>query len=116
MGIADSTISEGNKNNQVGTVIDGYKYKFYQQPDYYWPYSSGTPATYLSEELPNAVVYSTYDTGYTAYKYVAIDAMAGSDAAHDKVVAVWYDGTNCRYAYNDNPTSLSSVKVASTVL
>ncbi|SFI43010.1 hypothetical protein SAMN04487775_101325 [Treponema bryantii] len=48
---------------------------------------------------------SGYNTGYTAYKYVAIDAMAGSDAEHDKVVAVWYDGTNCLYAYNDNPTS-----------
>ncbi len=105
VGIADSSINEGNDKNKVGTVIEGYKYKFYQQPNYYWPYSSGTPATYLSEELPNAVVYSTYDTGYTAYKYVAIDAMSGSDAAHDKVVAVWYDGTNCRYAYNDAPTS-----------
>lgn len=105
VGIADSSINEGNDKNKVGTVIEGYKYKFYQQPNYYWPYSSGTPATYLSEELPNAVVYSTYDTGYTAYKYVAIDAIAGSDAAHDKVVAVWYDGTNCCYAYNDNPTS-----------
>ena len=48
---------------------------------------------------------SGYNTGYTAYKYVAIDAMTGTDAAHDTVVAVWYDGTNCRYAYNDNPTS-----------
>ncbi len=48
---------------------------------------------------------SGYNTGYTAYKYVAIDAKAGTDAAHDTVVAVWYDGTNCRYAYNDNPTS-----------
>ncbi|MBO7638618.1 MAG: hypothetical protein J6S91_06535, partial [Treponema sp.] len=48
---------------------------------------------------------SGYDTGYGAYKYVAIDALAGSDAAHDTVVAVWYDGTNCLYAYNDNPTS-----------
>ena len=105
VGIADSSINEGNDKNKVGTVIEDYKYKFYQQPDYYWPYSSGTPATYLSEELPNAVVYSSHDTGYTAYKYVAIDAMAGSDAAHDKVVAVWYDGTNCRYAYNDAPTS-----------
>ncbi len=50
-----------------------------------------------------------YDTGYTGYKYVAIDAIAKSKftpaKTNDVVVAVWYDGTNCRYAYNDNPTS-----------
>ncbi len=46
-----------------------------------------------------------YDTGYSAYKYVAIDSKAGSDAANDVVVAVWFDGTNCRYAYNTNPSS-----------
>ena len=48
---------------------------------------------------------SGYNTGYSAYKYVAIDAKTESDGVHDTVVAVWYDGTNCRYAYNDNPTS-----------
>ncbi len=105
VGLADSSISEGDKNNQVGTVIDGTKYKFYQQPNYFWPYSNGEHATVQSEALPKAIVYSSYDTGYSAYKYVAIDAMPGSDAAPDKVVAVWYDGTNCLYAYNDNPTS-----------
>ena len=103
--LADSSISEGSDSNKVGTVIDGYKYKFYQQPNYYWPYSNGEPATYESEELPKAIVYSSYDTGYTAYKYVAIDAKAGTAASSDTVVAVWYDGKNCRYAYNDNPTS-----------
>ena len=46
-----------------------------------------------------------YDTGYTAGKYVAIDAIKGSAANNDVVVAVWFDGTNCRYAYNTNPTS-----------
>ena len=46
-----------------------------------------------------------YDTGFKAGKYVAIDAIAGSEAAKDIVVAVWYDGMNCRYAYNTNPTS-----------
>lgn len=105
VGLADSTIAEGSDSNKVGTVIEGYKYKFYQQPNYYWPYSDGTPATIESEELPKAIVYSSYNTGYSAYKYVAIDAKAGTDAAHDTVVAVWYDGTNCLYAYNDNPTS-----------
>ena len=47
-----------------------------------------------------------YDTGYKAYKYVAIDAYAkDNDPDHDVVVAVWSDGTDCWYAYNDNPTS-----------
>ena len=48
---------------------------------------------------------SGYNTGYTAYKYVAIDAKAGNEADQDTVVAVWFDGTNCRYAYNTNPSS-----------
>ena len=46
-----------------------------------------------------------YDTGYTANKYVAIDAIAGDSADKDVVVAVWYDGKDCRYAYTTNPTS-----------
>ena len=49
-----------------------------------------------------------YDTGYTAYKYVAIDARTPDTSAgetNDVVVAVWFDGTNCRYAYNTNPSS-----------
>ena len=49
-----------------------------------------------------------YDTGFTAYKYVAIDAINKNElenATNDVVVAVWYDGTSLHYAYNDNPTS-----------
>ncbi|MBP5519354.1 MAG: hypothetical protein J6X84_02085 [Treponema sp.] len=46
-----------------------------------------------------------YDTGYSASKYVAIDAIQGTSAETDVVVAVWYDGQNCRYAYTTNPTS-----------
>jgi len=74
------------------------------EAQYFWPYSNGTT---LSRRLTirNASVYKAYDTGYTGYKYVAIDAETGNDADNDTVVAVWYDGTNCRYAYNDNPTS-----------
>ncbi|MBQ1832181.1 MAG: hypothetical protein II114_00190 [Treponema sp.] len=109
VGLADSSIDEGNKNNQVGTVIDGCKYKFYQQPNYFWPYSDGKEFTSETVDgipiVTPQYVYKKYDTGYTGYKYVAIDAKSGSDAAHDTVVAVWYDGTHCRYAYNDNPTS-----------
>lgn len=46
-----------------------------------------------------------YDTGYKAGKYVSIDAIAGTASANDVVVAVWYDGTDCWYAYNTAPTS-----------
>ena len=46
-----------------------------------------------------------YDTGYTAQKYVSIDAIQGTAANNDKVVAVWYDGKDCCYAYTTNPTS-----------
>lgn len=75
------------------------------QPPYFWPYATAANAIKVDVPVHQINYYKAYDTGYTAYKYVAIDAMAGSDAAHDKVVAVWYDGTNCHYAYNDNPTS-----------
>ena len=46
-----------------------------------------------------------YDTGYNAGQYVAIDVIAGSSASNDKVVAVWYDGTDCWLGLNTNPTS-----------
>lgn len=46
-----------------------------------------------------------YDTGYTAGQYVAIDVIPGSSSSTDIVVAVWYDGSNCWYGYNTNPTS-----------
>lgn len=84
---------------------DGYKYAApaNDQSLYFWP----DVQTESKIEIPlySKNVCNAYDTGYTGYKYVAIDAKAGEDAAHDVVVAVWYDGTNCHYAYNDNPTS-----------
>ena len=46
-----------------------------------------------------------YDTGYGAAKYVAIDAITGTESSKDTIVAVWYDGKDCRYAYTTNPTS-----------
>ena len=46
-----------------------------------------------------------YDTGYNAGQYVAIDVIAGSYASNDKVVAVWYDGTDCWLGLNTNPAS-----------
>jgi len=46
-----------------------------------------------------------YDTGYEADAYVAIDAIKGTTAASDIVVAVWYDGKDCYYAYNTDPDS-----------
>ncbi len=75
------------------------------QPPFFWPYAKDANAIKINVTVHKVDSYESYNTGYSAYKYVAIDAMAGSDATHDKVVAVWYDGTNCRYAYNDNPTS-----------
>ena len=75
------------------------------QPPFFWPYAKDGTVVKVDIPVHEIDTYYSYDTGYSAYKYVAIDAMAGSDAAHDTVVAVWYDGTNCLYAYNDNPTS-----------
>ena len=46
-----------------------------------------------------------YDTGYAAGQFVAIDVIPGSSSSTDIVVAVWYDGSNCWYGYNTNPTS-----------
>lgn len=81
-----------------------YKKSFDTQPEYFWPYATSSGVK-VSKDLPNIDVYSTYDTGYEGYKYVAIDAAAGDSAATDTVVAVWYDGNGLNYAYNDNPTS-----------
>ena len=84
---------------------DGNYYLENGQPPYFWPFATADNAIKVDIPVHQINYYKAYDTGYTAYKYVAIDAKAGTDAAHDTVVAVWYDGTNCRYAYNDNPTS-----------
>ena len=46
-----------------------------------------------------------YDTGYEADAYVAIDVVKGTSADKDIVVAVWYDGKDCYYAYNTAPHS-----------
>lgn len=46
-----------------------------------------------------------YYTGFGAKKYVEIDAIQGSESSKDVIVAVWYDGKDCRYAYTTNPTS-----------
>ncbi len=46
-----------------------------------------------------------YDTGYNAGQYVAIDVIPGDSASNDKVVAVWYDGTDCWLGLNTEPTS-----------
>ncbi|MBO5825120.1 MAG: Ig-like domain repeat protein, partial [Treponema sp.] len=46
-----------------------------------------------------------YDTGYEADAYVAIDVVKGTSADKDVVVAVWYDGKDCYYAYNTAPHS-----------
>lgn len=75
------------------------------QPPYFWPYAKDTDIIKVDIPVHQINYYNAYATGYNCYKYVAIDAKAGSDADHDTVVAVWYDGTNCLYAYNDNPTS-----------
>lgn len=115
--IHDYTFSNGNNKGRkfdpdVNYTVykrveetDGYKYAApaANQSQYFWP-SANKVATVA---IPGYWTewYSSYDTGYTGYKYVAIDAKSGTDAAHDVVVAVWYDGTNLRYAYNDNPTS-----------
>lgn len=63
-----------------------------------------------SENSSSGITYNVggnyfYDTGYTAGQYVAIDVIPGSSSSTDIVVAVWYDGSNCWYGYNTNPTS-----------
>ena len=111
---AETTDLEGYYLNGEYDVYEKIKSKEEDDPDYYIvdtsapeffiPYHNKT----ISVSVPitkQEVIKIGYDTGYTAYKYVAIDAKTGTDAANDVVVAVWYDGTNCRYAYNSNPTS-----------
>jgi hypothetical protein len=43
------------------------------------------------------------DTGNSAGKYVAIDVVPGSSTATDVVVAVWYDGSDLKYSYKQDP-------------
>lgn len=63
-----------------------------------------------SENSSSGITYKVggnyfYDTGYAAGQYVAIDVIPGSSSSTDIVVAVWYDGSDCWYGYNTNPTS-----------
>lgn len=102
--VLDGQFSIYEKIRSIGDDDPDYYIVDTSTPEYFIPYHNKE----IKVSVPitkKTVIKNCYDTGYSAYKYVAIDAMAGSDAAHDKVVAVWYDGTNCRYAYNDNPTS-----------
>lgn len=63
-----------------------------------------------SKKISSGITYNVggnyfYDTGYAAGQYVAIDVIPGSSSSTDIVVAVWYDGSDCWYGYNTNPTS-----------
>ena len=89
----------------------GDYYSDTKQPPFFWPYAENKNDSNLikiSIPIHEIKYYNSYDTGYTAYKYVAIDARTPDTTkgeTNDVVVAVWYDGKNCRYAYNTNPTS-----------
>ena len=91
----------------------GYDDKIPQQEPYIWPWAKDdTDIVKVNIPVYETISYNVYDTGYTGYKYVAIDAITKDTSSEDPkiaqndiVVAVWYDGTGCRYAYNPNPTS-----------
>lgn len=63
---------------------------------------SGSGYDYLS-------INNVQGNGTIAYIALQEDAVfsggTSTDVATDVVVAVWFDGNNCCYAYNDNPTS-----------
>ncbi|MCI5644466.1 MAG: hypothetical protein MR305_01930, partial [Treponema porcinum] len=67
--------------------------------------SSDAANGYTKQVVSKDVSNWFYDTGYNAGQYVAIDVIAGSYASNDKVVAVWYDGTDCWLGLNTNPVS-----------
>ena len=97
-------ITGGNKSGEQGTFKESLTSRFSLIAGA--DYQQGSVTTKTSENgQVSKTALSGYDTGYKANKYVAIDVIKGTSASNDKVVAVWYDGTNCLYAYNDNPTS-----------
>ncbi len=118
----DSSVTatqEDTSNNSVDykvandNFVDNIGYKWKEERESYQEaktehFSLIAGADYQQGEFTrksNKDCLTGYDTKYKANKYVCIDAINGSTAATDVVVAVWYDGKDCRYAYNDNPTS-----------
>ena len=93
----------GDLNNGYKRVFESYTENFSLIAGADWQKyktSSDTTNGYTKQVGSNWF----YDTGYNAGQYVAIDVIAGSSASNDKVVAVWYDGTDCWLGLNTNPT------------
>ena len=101
------TIDPDFDNNSEYKVYERIDSSWSGQSPYFLPIGSASSTVTRTIEVPvyKQYTYNAYDTGYTGYKYVAIDAITGDSASSDVVVAVWYDGDSLRYAYNDNPTS-----------
>ncbi len=101
------TIDPDFDNNSEYKVYERINSSWSGQSPYFLPIGSASSTVTRTIEVPvyKQYTYNAYDTGYTGYKYVAIDAITGDSASSDVVVAVWYDGDSLRYAYNDNPTS-----------
>ncbi|WP_294241880.1 Ig-like domain-containing protein, partial [Pseudobutyrivibrio sp.] len=109
--VTDYDVYMATKNMADNSTTPSVDYEIYYEPKTTYfsliagvDYQQGTQTTKNGKR-----VLTGYDTGYTAYKYVAIDAIGKNKfnpvKTNDVVVAVWYDGTSLRYAYNDNPTS-----------
>ena len=94
--------TDNNGDNVRKYVFEANTSKFSLIAGVDWQNYGTTQTTSRTRKVGNNYF---YDTGYSAQKYVAIDAIQGTEASNDTVVAVWYDGRNCRYAYTTNPTS-----------
>ena len=102
-------------NSGLGTLKDGYKRVFESYTSNFsliagadwqkYKTSSDAANGYTKQVVSKDGSNWFYDTGYNAGQYVAIDVIAGSYASNDKVVAVWYDGTDCWLGLNTNPAS-----------
>lgn len=103
LGRVDSQ-KKGNYNDSRKYVFEANTSKFSLIAGVDWQKFSG------SENSSSGITYNVggnyfYDTGYAAGQYVAIDVIPGSSSSTDIVIAVWYDGSDCWYGYNTNPTS-----------
>ena len=96
-------------NSGFGDLKNGYK-RVFESYTSNFSLIAGADWQKISSDAANGYTKQVgsnwfYDTGYNAGQYVAIDVIAGSSASNDKVVAVWYDGTDCWLGLNTNPTS-----------
>ena len=77
----DPSTPENNKNYRVYERVattSGYYYYQKDQPLYFWPYAADDDNLITRvQTIKNDHIHKEYNTGFTCYKYVSIDAEKG---------------------------------------